>query len=57
LQKSFGGNLMPKNKVLYVKDEDVKLWDQAKRLLASRGESLSSHLVGYLRKLVSKEKK
>jgi hypothetical protein len=41
---------MPVNKTLYVRDEDVPIWDRAKELIG--GESLSAHLTNYLRTIV-----
>jgi hypothetical protein len=48
---------MPKNKCLYVKEEDTPVWEEAKRLLAFyRGESLSAYLTKQLRAYVKQEK-
>jgi hypothetical protein len=47
---------MPKNKTLYVNDEDAPIWNDAKRLLAFyRGMTLSSYITECLRKYVTEE--
>jgi hypothetical protein len=43
-------NIMPVNKTLYVRDEDVPIWDKAKELIG--GESLSTYLTNHLRIIV-----
>jgi hypothetical protein len=47
---------MPKNKTLYVKDEDVPVWKEAKRLLAFyHGKTLSTFIGEQLRKYIAEE--
>ena len=48
---------MPKNKCLYVREEDSPVWEEAKRMLAFyHGESLSTYLTKQLVAYVKREK-
>jgi hypothetical protein len=48
---------MPKQKTLYVTDEDAPVWNEAKRLIPfHEGKSLSAYLTEHLRKYVEKHK-